>query len=185
MNQSHDASDSRAPRQTSLLKSSAIMASGTLVSRILGFVRTALLIIAIGEGAGSVSATFQVANTLPNTVYNILAAGVIDAVLVPQIVRALKSRSGDRYVSRLLTLAGLILFGVTIVMMVGSPLLVTLFASSYEGPARALTITFTLLCLPQIFFYGVYNLLGELLNARGMFGPYMWAPVLNLSLIHI
>lgn len=179
MNQSHDASDSRAPRQTSLLKSSAIMASGTLVSRILGFVRTALLIIAIGEGAGSVSATFQVANTLPNTVYNILAAGVIDAVLVPQIVRALKSRSGDRYVSRLLTLAGLILFGVTIVMMVGSPLLVTLFASSYEGPARALTITFTLLCLPQIFFYGVYNLLGELLNARGMFGPYMWAPVLN------
>ena len=136
MNQSHDASDSRAPRQTSLLKSSAIMASGTLVSRILGFVRTALLIIAIGEGAGSVSATFQVANTLPNTVYNILAAGVIDAVLVPQIVRALKSRSGDRYVSRLLTLAGLILFGVTIVMMVGSPLLVTLFASSYEGPAH-------------------------------------------------
>ena len=74
MNQSHDASDSRAPRQTSLLKSSAIMASGTLVSRILGFVRTALLIIAIGEGAGSVSATFQVANTLPNTVFNLLAS---------------------------------------------------------------------------------------------------------------
>lgn len=167
------------PRQTSLLRSSAVMASGTLVSRILGFIRAALLVAAIGGAAGQVSAAFQVANTLPNTVYNLLAAGVFDAVLVPQIVRALKQRSGDVYVNRLLTVAGTILFGVTLVAMVASPLLVTILAGTFSGELRALTIGFSLVCLPQIFFYGLYNLLGELLNARGVFGPYMWAPVVN------
>lgn len=168
-----------APRQASLLRSSAIMASGTMVSRILGFVRAALLVAAIGSAAGAVSTSFQVANTLPNTVYNLLAAGVFDAVLVPQIVRALKRRSGDVYVNRLLTLAGVILFGVTLVAMVAAPLLVTILAGSFTGQMRTLTIAFSLICLPQIFFYGLYNLLGELLNARGVFGPYMWAPVVN------
>ncbi|MDN5964000.1 MAG: hypothetical protein L0H81_05595, partial [Actinomyces sp.] len=156
-----------------------VMASGTLVSRILGFLRNFLLLAAIGTGAGSVSAAFGVANNLPNTVYNLLAAGVFDAVLVPQIVRALRSRSGNVYVNRLITLAGTILFGVTLIAMVAAPLLVTLFAKGYSGELRSLSIAFTLLCLPQIFFYGIYNLLGELLNARGIFGPYMWAPVVN------
>jgi len=168
-----------APRQASLLRSSALMASGTLVSRVLGFVRAALLVAAIGGAAGQVSASFQVANTLPNTVYNLLAAGVFDAVLVPQIVRALKRRSGDVYVNRLITLAGTILFGVTVAAMVIAPLLVTILAGSFSGSMRTLTIAFSLICLPQIFFYGLYNLLGELLNARGAFGPYMWAPVVN------
>lgn len=168
-----------APQKTSLLRSSMVMASGTMVSRVLGFLRNFLLLACIGTGAGSVSAAFGVANNLPNTVYNLLAAGVFDAVLVPQIVRALKSRSGSVYVNRLLTLAGTILFGVTLIAMVLSPLLVTLFAKGYTGELRSLSIAFTLLCLPQIFFYGLYNLLGELLNARGIFGPYMWAPVVN------
>lgn len=168
-----------APRRTSLLRSSMIMASGTMVSRLLGFARNFLLLACIGTGAGSVSAAFGVANNLPNTVYNLLAAGVFDAVLVPQIVRALKSRSGNVYVNRLITLAGTILFAVTLLAMVAAPLLVTLFAKGYTGELRSLSIAFTLLCLPQIFFYGVYNLLGELLNARGIFGPYMWAPVVN------
>jgi len=168
-----------APHKTSLLRSSMVMASGTLVSRVLGFARNFLLLACIGTGAGSVSAAFGVANNLPNTVYNLLAAGVFDAVLVPQIVRALKSRSGNAYVNRLITLAGTILFAATMLAMVAAPLLVTLFAKGYTGELRSLSIAFTLLCLPQIFFYGVYNLLGELLNARGIFGPYMWAPVVN------
>lgn len=168
-----------APKQTSLLRSSALMASGTLVSRVLGFVRAALLVAAIGGAAGSVSTAFQVANTLPNTIYNLLAAGVFDAVLVPQIVRGLKRKSGDVYVNRLITLAGTILFAVTMVALVIAPLLVTILAGSISGELRHLTVAFSLICLPQIFFYGLYNLLGELLNARGVFGPYMWAPVVN------
>lgn len=172
-----EGTSAKAPGRQSLLRSSAVMASGTMVSRILGFVRSALLIAAVGQSAG-VGAAFQVANTLPNTVYNLLAAGLLDAILVPQIVRALRGRAHSAYVNRLLTLAGSILFVLTLVMMIASPLLVTIMAG-FSGPLRTLTITFSIWCLPQIFFYGAYNLLGQLLNARGVFGPYMWAPVVN------
>ena len=95
----------------SILRASALMASGTMVSRILGFIRNAMLIAAVGATAGGVGAAFQTANTLPNTVFNLLASGIFDAVLVPQIVGAIKRRNdGDTYVNRLLTLAGTVLF---------------------------------------------------------------------------
>ncbi|WP_129587621.1 murein biosynthesis integral membrane protein MurJ [Actinomyces minihominis] len=167
-----------APKQQTLLKSSLVMASGTLVSRMLGFVRSALLVAALGASAGAMG-SFQVANTLPNMVYNLLAAGIIDAVLIPQIVRALKGRAGSQYVNKLLTAAGSLLFLLTVLAMVATPVIVTILASAYSPEMRSLTITFALICVPQIFFYGLYNLLGELLNARGIFGPYMWAPVVN------
>ena len=166
------------PKQQTLLKSSVLMASGTLTSRILGFIKSALLVAALGASAGAMG-SFQVANTLPNMVYNLLAAGIIDAVLIPQIVRALKSRAGNEYVNKLLTAAGALLFLLTLAAMVATPVIVTILASAYSPEMRALTITFALICVPQIFFYGLYNLLGELLNARGIFGPYMWAPVVN------
>jgi len=164
----------------SILRASALMASGTMVSRILGFVRNAMLIAAVGATAGGVGAAFQTANTLPNTVFNLLASGIFDAVLVPQIVGAIKRRhDGDTYVNRLLTLAGTVLFVVTFLTMVLAPLLVMITAAGYTEDIRNLAILFSLLCLPQLFFYGLYNLLGELLNAREIFGPYMWAPVVN------
>lgn len=166
------------PREQSLLRSSMLMASGTMVSRVLGFIRSALLVAAIGVSLGAADA-FGAANTLPNNIYNLLAAGVFDAVLIPQIVRALKRKNGSVYVNRLLTAAGTILFLLTVVSMIAAPLLISVFASGFPPEVRALAITFSLWCLPQIFFYGVYNLLGELLNARGIFGPYMWAPVVN------
>ncbi|MCI6556448.1 lipid II flippase MurJ [Schaalia hyovaginalis] len=156
------------------------MASGTLVSRILGLVRSMMLLAVIGSAGGGVAAAFQTANTLPNTVFNILASGVFDAVLVPQIVGALKRKyDGETYINRLLTLAGVILFGITVVSMIAAPLLVIITAAGYDAEIRVLAILFALLCLPQLFFYGLYNLLGELLNARRVFGPYMWAPVVN------
>ena len=170
---------SNTPRR-SILRAAALMASGTMVSRILGFIRNAMLIAAVGATAGGVGAAFQTANTLPNTVFNLLASGIFDAVLVPQIVGAIKRRhDGDTYVNRLLTLAGTVLFVVTFLTMVLAPVLVMITAAGYTEDIRNLAILFALLCLPQLFFYGLYNLLGELLNAREIFGPYMWAPVVN------
>lgn len=167
-----------APRQQSLLRSSLVMASGTLLSRLLGFLRNALLIAAVGVSLG-VADAFGAANMLPNSVYNLLAAGVFDAILIPQIVRALKQKNGTVYVNRLLTAAGTILFAITVLAMIGAPLLLMITSSGLPPDVRALAITFAIWCLPQIFFYGLYNLLGEVLNARGIFGPYMWAPVMN------
>lgn len=164
--------------RSSMLRSSLVMASGTLLSRILGFIRAALLISAIGAAAGGVNAAFQTANTLPNMVFNLLATGLFDAILIPQIVRALK-RDDQTYVNRLLTATGLILFLVTVVALIAAPLLVIVTAAGYDAQIRSLAIAFALVCLPQIFFYGLYNLLGELLAAWKVFAPYTWAPVVN------
>ncbi|WDF33364.1 murein biosynthesis integral membrane protein MurJ [Arthrobacter agilis] len=170
--------DPSAPRSGSTARSSAIMAAGTLVSRVLGLVRVALLATAIGA-AGQVSDLFVSANNLPNFLYLMLAGGVFNAVLVPQIIRA--SRLPDRgadFVSRLLTLAAAALLVLTVVVTLAAPLIVDV-TTRFTGANLALATTFAFWCLPQIFFYGMYAVIGQILNANGSFGPYMWAPVVN------
>lgn len=170
------------PEQTathSLMRSSAVMSAGTLVSRVLGWVRASVLSAAIGGAAsGSVFAT---ANTLPNSVFILIGGGALNAILVPQIVRAAKQSDdgGTEYIDRLLTLATLILGGATIVATAAAPLLIRLYSDGWDQPTLDLGTAMAVWCLPQIFFYGLYTLYGQVLNARGSFGPYMWAPVVN------
>lgn len=157
-------------------RASAVMAVGTLVSRALGFLRTILLASLVIGVAGNV---WDSANTLPNQIYLLLAGGVINAVLVPQITRALKHEDGGQaYTDRVITLAMSILLGATVVFMVASPLIFKLGFLSATGDTWKLGIAFTLLCIPQLFFYGLYTLFGEVLNARSRFGAPMWSPVL-------
>ena len=163
----------------SVLKSSLIMASGTVFSRILGIVRAILLAATIGVTTNAADA-FGVANQLPNNVYAIIVGGVLNAVLVPQIVKArLHSDGGKAYIDRLLTLAIVIFGGITVITTFAAPLLVALYTNGWSSSQLALATAFAYWCLPQLFFYGLYTLLGEVLNARSRFGPYMWAPVLN------
>src|SRR5699024_12271519 len=87
-----------------LAGSAAVMASGTLVSRVLGLARAAMLAAAIATVGGAADA-FSVANKLPTIIYMLIAGGVLNAVLVPQIVRALRQPDGgNRYVDQLLIL---------------------------------------------------------------------------------
>jgi putative peptidoglycan lipid II flippase len=113
--------------------------------------------------------------------YILLAGGIFNAVLVPQLVRALRHDPdrGDAYTSRVVTVAALFLVAVTVLLVVAAPLLVDLVAPSFDGAVRDSAIAFTRLCLPQVFFYGMYVLVGQILNARGSFGPMMWAPIAN------
>lgn len=162
-----------------LASSAAIMASGTLVSRILGLVRAAMLAAAIATVGGAANA-FSVANKLPTIIYMLIAGGVLNAVLVPQIVRAMRAPDGGhRYVNQLLTLGTTALAGITALLTAGAGVLLTLYAAQMSPEWRPLALTFAYICLPQLFFYGLYTLLGQVLNARGNFGPYMWAPALN------
>ncbi len=164
----------------SLARSSALMASGTLVSRLLGFVRTFAQGAALGVTTQVGAQTFDVANKVPNVFYMLLAGGVLNAVLVPQIVRALKRPDGgEEYVNRLITLTLVLLAGATVLLTLAAPLVVRLYAGSWPPELTALATLMAFWCLPQVFFYGLYTVLGQVLNARGSFGPYMWAPVLN------
>ncbi len=168
----------------SILSSSAVMAAGTVVSRASGFVRGALLAAALG--AYLHADVFNIANTVPNMLYILLAGGVVNAVLVPQLVRAMKNDpdGGDAYTNRIMTLAGLFLLVVTALMVVAAPLLMRLFlAPKYFTPELSeqleSVVDFARYCLPQVFFYGMFVLVGQVLNARGRFGPMMWAPIAN------
>jgi len=160
------------------------MAAGTIFSRLSGFVRSALLAAALGPSLHA--DLFNIANTIPNMVYILVAGGVINAVLVPQLVRTMRNDAdgGDAYLSRIVTLAALFLGGVTLLLIAIAPWAMDLFLSSdYDQPElaeqRQSIIDFARFCLPQVFFYGMFVLVGQILNARGRFGPMMWAPIAN------
>ncbi len=168
-----------APPTAGLGRSTAIMAAGTAVSRLLGIVRGAMLVAAVGS-TGLAADSFDLANKLPNIAVMLLATGVLNAVLVPQVVRAYRTADGEHYVNRIITLGATLLLVVTVLLTVGGGLLVRLYSDTASGPQlRTLATAFAIWCLPQVFFYGMYTLLGQVLNARGSFGPYMWAPVVN------
>lgn len=157
-------------------RASALMASGSMASRALGVVRNALQIACIG-GTGAASDAFATANTLPNIIFNLLSTGLLTAILIPQIVRAMRrGDAGRQAIDALLTLAYVVVAAVTLVaVLLTGPLIVALGLS---GPARDLGIAFAYLCLPQILFYGTYAIWSQVLNVRGRFGITMWTPAL-------
>ncbi|MCE0486992.1 murein biosynthesis integral membrane protein MurJ [Ornithinimicrobium sediminis] len=161
-----------------LARSSALMASGTLVSRVMGLVRTALLVGIVGTGLSGDA--WDTANTLPNTIYILLAGGILNVVFVPQITRALAQEDkGRAFTDRLITLALAALLATTVVVTAGAYAVTKLYAWSWTGEQLGLAVAFAYLCLPQVFFYGLYSVLGQVLNAQEKFGWYMWAPVAN------
>ncbi len=169
---------------TDVTRASAWMALGTLVSRVTGFLRALLLIWAIGTGLNG--DIFNSANTVPNALYILVAGGVFNVVLVPQLVRTMRTDSdgGDAYANRVITLGLLVLGAATVVLMLAAPLLVRLvfdsllFTERFDDQ-RASALWLMYLCVPQVFFYGAFVLVGQVLNARGRFGPMMWAPIIN------
>jgi putative peptidoglycan lipid II flippase len=179
-----DAAGTEAVSSGGMGRASAILAAGTIVSRVLGFVRAVTLTSAIGLVAAGDA--FAVGNQLPNNIYALIAGGVLSAVLVPQIVKAAAHRDGgQQFINRVVTL-GIVIFAiVTIIATLAAPLLVSVYAQGsttgrgFTPAAFALATAFAYWCLPQIFFYALYSLLSEVLNARRIFGPFTWAPVVN------
>ncbi|RFA17486.1 MOP family protein [Subtercola boreus] len=164
--------------ERSIVRSSTLLAGGTIISRILGFIKAIVLAGAIGLAASGDA--FAAGNQLPNTIYVIVAGGALSAVLVPQIVRsALHSDGGVAYINKLVTIALLVLAAAALVATLLAPLLVRVTVSGLTPEQTDLAIAFAYWCLPQIFFYGVYTILGEVLNARNSFGPFTLAPILN------
>ncbi|MFJ9244331.1 murein biosynthesis integral membrane protein MurJ [Streptomyces sp. NPDC101776] len=168
-------------KATGLLKSSAVMAAGTMVSRLTGFVRSALIVSALGTAL--LGDTFQVAYQLPTMIYILTVGGGLNSVFVPQLVRAMKEDDdgGEAFANRLLTLVVVALGALTALAMVAAPLLVRLLSVEVaRNPAAdSVAITFTRYFLPSIFFMGIHVVMGQILNARGKFGAMMWTPVLN------
>ncbi|OYP16531.1 murein biosynthesis integral membrane protein MurJ [Streptomyces sp. FBKL.4005] len=168
-------------RAAGLLKSSAVMAAGTMVSRLTGFIRSALIAAALG--LGFLADSFQVAYQLPTMIYILTVGGGLNSVFVPQLVRSMKEDEdgGEAFANRLLTLVMVALAALTGLAMFAAPLLVRMLANpvASDPAANEVAVTFTRYFLPSIFFMGIHVVMGQILNARGKFGAMMWTPVLN------
>lgn len=162
-----------------MMRASALMAAGSIVSRILGFVRNGLMSLIV-VNASPVSSAVSAANFLPNSIWIFIGGGVLNAILVPAIVRASQRRDrGSDYISRLMTLVVLGSAVLTAVCMAAVPLLVRITSGGLGGTAMTLAVALGYWMMPQILFSALYVFAGQLLNAHDSFGPYQWAPVLN------
>ncbi|MEO7448350.1 MAG: lipid II flippase MurJ, partial [Humibacillus sp.] len=159
----------------SVARSSLTMFGGSMASRVLGVVRNGLITWIIGvQFAGD---AFSIANTLPNVLYVLAAGGILNAVLIPSLARAMQLEDGGQeFTDRVITLALAGMALITVAVMAGAGGFVWLLAADSSPDFKSLAVAFSLICLPQIFFYGLFALLGQILNARGRFGAFAWAP---------
>ena len=167
------------PEETSVVRSSGVMALGTLASRGTGFLRTLVLVYVLGNAV--VSQAYNNANTLPNAIYDLMLGGILTSVVVPLLVNAAKrdADGGEAYDQRIFTLTTVALAVLTLVATLAAGLLVDLYAHDLTPAQHHLTVLFAFFFIPQIFFYGVSSLAGGVLNARGHFAAPMWTPAIN------
>ncbi len=165
---------------SSVAKASTWMALGTISSRITGVFRSIAVIAAIGFG--TFADAYSIANSLPTIVYVVVVGGAINSVFVPQLVRHMKNDAdgGVSYTNKLLTLVGLLLFSLTVIAVILAPLIVRIYApNNWSDDTLNQSIFFARLLLPQIFFYGLYTVLQQVLNSKDHFALPMFAPILN------
>ena len=158
------------------------MAIGTIISRITGFIRGVLLVAALGTTL--LADGYNVANTMPTIIYNLVVGGALTAIFVPQLIRSFADNDGGvGFASRLITTISVSLFALTALGMVFAPALVRIYAPEFTTAGfeneYSLTVAFMRYCLPQVFFLVLYAMLGQVANAKGVFAPLMWAPILN------
>ena len=166
--------------EKTVLRSSAVMAVGTVISRITGVGRDIALVAALGFG--TLADVYTLGNTLPNVVYLLVVGGALGAVFVPQLVRHLHDDAdgGDAYANRLLTATMLVLFVLAVGAVIAAPFLVDLYTpANYTARENDVATAFARFLLPQIFFYGLYTMLAQVLNSRNHFAMPMFAPIVN------
>lgn len=168
-----------------LARSTATQTILTGVSRLTGFVR--VVVVAAVLGTTFLGNTYQSANTIPNIVFELFAAGALQAVLVPALVARL-DRGDDEGAQRL---AGSVLghtmlaLGVFVVVgAIASPWVMRVLVSGVDDAAVrsdqvALGTVFLLVFLPQVLVYDVGLVATAVLHARGRFGVPAFAPAIN------
>ena len=166
--------------EPSLVRSSAVVAVGTMLSRITGFARIAALAYALG--VTTLAGTYSYANETPNIVYELLLGGVLTATLVPLFVRHHEERDDDA-ASAIFTVAIIVLLAVTVVGVLLAPVIVRLYTLNVHArnlaEQRELATQLLRLFMPQMLFYGIVTLATAMLNARRRFLAAAFAPVLN------
>ena len=177
---SNSGEDTTSQRTHHLVRSSAVVAVGTGLSRLTGFLRVGVMAYAIG--ATALAEAYNLANNTPNLLYDLVLGGILSATLVPVVV-AHTGRDDNRGIDALATVISVVLVAATVIGIALSPVIIHLYnlsSSSSEASTQAsVAVPLLMMFAPQILFYGLTSLGTSLLNARRSFAVPAFAPVLN------
>jgi putative peptidoglycan lipid II flippase len=180
------AGDSAAGLPPSLGRSAVVMAVGTTLSRLTGLGRLIALAFALGVTESRLADSYNIANTMPNVIYELILGGVLTSVFIPVLVEELRKRRDDDAwdsVSALVSTSIAVVVGLSVVAVVIAPWIIRLFTFRLSGAERAeqqaLATFFLRFFAPQIAFYGIAAIAGGLLNAHDRFAVPMFAPIAN------
>jgi putative peptidoglycan lipid II flippase len=167
-----------------LSRATAGMAVATFFSRLTGFGRVVALAYALGFTRFSDS--YNLANTTPNIIYDLVLGGILASFIVPVFVEHLTTRDEDdawEAISVVFTTALLLLVGMTLLFVVIAPAVIHLYSFRLHGQAgrdqQAVATALLRMFAPQILFYGITALVAAVLNARHKFVLPMATPILN------
>ncbi|MDQ3767763.1 MAG: murein biosynthesis integral membrane protein MurJ [Actinomycetota bacterium] len=162
------------------------MTGGTVISRLTGIVRLAVIAATLGVAESRIADTYNLANTAPNVIYELVLGGVVSSAFIPMFVELLQKEDRERawqVMSGILNLSLLILSAIAILGMIGAPWIARFYASRLPGAqaqSQQEAITFLLrLFIPQIVLYGLYFIVSGILTAHRRFGPPMYTPIIN------
>lgn len=171
---------------TSLKRATALMTVGTVISRVTGMLRLMAIAGALGIAESRLPDTYNLANTAPNIIYELVLGGVLTSVFVPVFVELLEKEGRERaweVASALINVSLAVLTAITILGVIAAPWIANFYAGRLDGTDAQLqhdVLTFLLrLFIPQIIFYGLTAMTGGLLNAHKRFGAPMFTPILN------
>jgi putative peptidoglycan lipid II flippase len=161
------------------------MSFGTVLSRLTGLLRLVTIAAALGVAESKLPDTFNLANTAPNIIYELILGGVLTSVFVPIFVELIEKEGRERawqIACAIINVCVVILVAITTVAILAAPLLARFYAarcSGCEGEQQEVLTFLLRLLLPQIIFYGIAAMTAGLLNANKRFAAPMFTPILN------
>jgi len=169
----------------SLARGAAAISAATVLSRVTGFLR--VVVVAYALGGTFLANTYQTANTAPNVLFELVAAGVLTSVFVPTFVEYLvrdERDEGWQAANVLTSLALVVLIGLAILLALAAPLVMRVLTLGVDNEQLradeiALGSTFLRLFAPQIIFYGVGMIMTGALHAYRKFALPAIAPIFN------
>ena len=171
------------PAQRALVGIAGISALGTVLSRLTGLGRTVFQASALG--ANGVSDAYNLANTTPNIIYDLILGGVLAATLVPVFRHALAEdeERGWEAISAVCSAVAAVLAVITVLFLAATPWIIRFYSLTNHTAGHAaeqhLAVSLLILFVPQLALYGVVALATAILAARDKYAAPNYAPILN------
>jgi len=165
-------------------RATVVMAVGTTLSRLTGLLR--IFAAAYALGTAGLGDAYNLANTMPNIIQDVVLGGVLSATFVPVFVERLTTRDDDEAwdaISAVVTVTTIVIAVASLAFLALAPVLIHL-TTAFDAAhgvvqQRRLATDLLWLFVPQLTCYGFISLGTALLNARRRFGAPMFTPIAN------